>query len=134
VGNLKNGVGVANMADPREIEISADGANAYVAANGSSALHVFTRNSGTGVLTPFQTLLDGGTGGPLLGGISDIAVSPDGQNVYAISYAESAITIFSRNTVNGALTFVQALTTGVGGIVDLTNGKNIIVSPDGTAV
>src|SRR5579862_5706923 len=135
VATIQNGVGgVTNLVDPVRVAVSAEGKNVYVAAKGSSALKVFTRNATTGVLTQLETDLDGGTGGPSLGGIDDVTVSPDGANVYAMSDTDSALSIFTRNPATGALTFSTALTNGVGGITGLNQGARVIVSPDNAAV
>jgi hypothetical protein len=131
---IKNGVGVANMADPVWAAVSADGKNVYVAARASSAVQVFARNTVTGLLTSTQTLLDGAAGGPALGDVTELAVSPDGTNVYAVSGTDSGLTIFARNPVTGALTFVQAITNGVAGVTALNQGRSVAVSPDGSIV
>jgi DNA-binding beta-propeller fold protein YncE len=102
VGTVQNGVGgVTGLVDPVRVAVSGDGKNVYVAAKGSSALKVFTRNAVSGVLTQLETDVDGGSGGPSLGGIADVAVSPDGANVYAIATTDNALSVFTRNPATG---------------------------------
>jgi len=50
---------------------------------------------------------DGGVDGLLMA--QDVAVSPDGKHVYAVSEGDSAIVHFDRNAMTGALTFVDQI-------------------------
>src|SRR5262249_46357127 len=52
---VKNGIGVTNMVDPAAIALSPDGLHVYVAAHGSSRVHVFSRNAATGAVTPLAS-------------------------------------------------------------------------------
>src|SRR5215212_8418201 len=83
------------------VAVSPDQANVYVAAAGtpragSNAVVSFARDAGTGALTELGCVSDdGGDGrigsdglcadGDALGGANDIAVSPDGADVYVSS-------------------------------------------------
>jgi len=80
-----------------------------------------------------------------LEGLTDVAVSPDGESVYAVSGApsnpENAIVRFDRNTGNGALTPQGCIDDndigldGCGGDTDGLDGAfSLAVSPDGNSV
>src|SRR5262249_15425156 len=58
---VKNGIGVTNMVDPSAVVVSPDGLHVYVAAHGSSRVHLFSRNPATGAVTPVTSYPDGGT-------------------------------------------------------------------------
>lgn len=75
-----------------------------------------------------------------------IALSPDGNNIYTTggnfsfhvsgtSYpASGAIGVFSRNPLNGSLTFIQEIIHGQNDVVDLVAPGAITTSPDGRYV
>src|SRR5690348_9796985 len=91
---------VRAMTDVGQMALSPDGSQLYVPSKGSDAVLVFNRNPATGALTQ-----EDGVGGCLtsdagvaaanecagppgipagaLNGVSSVAVSPDGKNVYA---------------------------------------------------
>ena len=80
---------------------------------------------------------DGSAGVDGLEGARSVTVSPDGANVYVVSIHDNSLATFSRDPVTGALTFVDALFDGQGGIDGLDGAfgnHSIVVSPDGANV
>jgi DNA-binding beta-propeller fold protein YncE len=86
-----------------------DGEDVYVAAGAKSATEgdvaAFRRDEGTGVLEQLAggeaCIGDGVSGcakGVAFAGSEDLTISPDGRNVYANSYNESAVVELSRET------------------------------------
>jgi cysteine-rich repeat protein len=73
-------------------------------------------------LSPVQTLPDGAR---------DLAVSPDGKNVYA---AIGALDVYTRNTTTGALTFLEREEDGVAGVDNFRRNFGVAISPDGNCV
>ncbi len=67
-------------------------------------------------------------------GDSGVTVSPDGSHVYATGYSDDAVAVFSRNSSTGALTFVEVLKDGTGGVDGLDAAYGVTVSPDGSHV
>lgn len=105
--------------------MSADGRNLYAITGAnlfsSTNVAVFNRNAATGALsfagcisgdttqtacTPIASAAPGGLGSGM-SGLSDLAIAPDGKNVYAVAAADDAITTFTRSTTTGALTFLE---------------------------
>jgi len=129
-----------------ELALSPDNRNVYVGGNG---ITVFDRNTLTGELTQKAgaagCVTDDGSGGACtdgsaLLGVSLPVVSPDGKNVYAVSFTSSAIAVFDRDTGTGALTQKA----GTGGCISddgsggacadgfqLVNPSSAAISPDG---
>ena len=64
----------------------------------------------------------------------EMAVSPDGLNVYTASVVEDSIGVFTRNPGTGALTFLEVQEDGVGGVDGLRRASGVAVSPDGNCV
>ncbi len=64
-----------------------------------------------------------------LDGAYDVAVSPDGLHVYVTSYVDDTLTVYSRDTNSGALTFVMSTNNA-----DMIGPAMVEISPDGAQV
>jgi DNA-binding beta-propeller fold protein YncE len=135
-----------------KLAVSPDGRNIYVASEGSDAVAVFARDRKTGALTQLPgtdaCVSEDGTDGACADGIAldalgDVAVSPDGRNVYVVSLASDAVAVFARNRKTGALTQLPGTDAcvsedGTGGAcaigVALNGASGGEVSPDGRNV
>jgi len=135
VGFVQDGVGGVNGVNgPREVTVSPDGKHVYAAAMNDHAVAVFSRNPSTGALTFVEYQKDGFGGVDGLYGAISVTVSPDGNHVYAAGWDDDAVAVFSRNPTTGALTFVQVLKDGVGGVDGLDQPFRVTLSPDGNHV
>jgi DNA-binding beta-propeller fold protein YncE len=139
---LVSGTGVA---------ASPDGSQVYAIAAGSSALDVFTRKPDDGTLTQAACFADFSkegrcTDATALEGARDLAVSPDGKNVYVVAGSDAtgsgnvfaAVAIFARDEA-GALNEVGCVSDdgSNGACVNgtaLAGAQNVAVSPDGNNV
>ena len=132
------------MYGPLSLAVSADGNNVYVAASNATAIDTFARNSATGALS-FKGCIGDDTGcttttpANAVGQVFSVAISPDGESVYATSFSTSAIDEFARNSATGALTFTGCIgddtgctTTSPANAVD--GPRSVTVSPDGRSV
>jgi len=126
--------GVDGLSNPEMAVISPDGLNIYVAATGDNAVGVFSRNALSGTLTFVERKQDGVGGVDGLRSTQGIAISPDGQHVYATSADDDAVAVFSRGAITGSLTFVEMKQDGVGDIDGLDFARGVAVSPDGQHV
>lgn len=109
---------------PQGICISADGTSVYVANQSVSDIQIYTRNTGTGLLTWFATVA-----APFQALLYEVVVSSDGLNVYAsdINHSSSNVQIYTRNTGTGALTSY--------GVASANAQANYLaISPDGVSL
>lgn len=130
------------------VAISPDGRYAY-AAGIRSSLSILARDPGTGALTPLACVSADGTDGrsgtcakrASMQGPVDVAVSPDGQNVYVAS--EDEITEFDRDPVSGLLseppgTAACVSEDGSGGACfdgkNVDGSQSLAFSPDGSTL
>jgi DNA-binding beta-propeller fold protein YncE len=132
----------------RAVTISADGHNLYV--GGGTTISVFTRAAKTGALTQLAGPLgclssSSGTGcGHALGlsGVAQIALSPDGRHLYAVSSIAASVTAFARDLATGALTQLHGAAGcvrpgGGGGCasgVGLAGATALAIAPDGRSL
>lgn len=142
----------------RDVLVSPDGANVYVAGQDADAIATFTRGA-TGALTQLAggagCLADGGSATPgctadgrALNGPDGLAASRDGKNLYVAAATDGAVVALARATSGpaaGSLTQVA----GTGGcVVDsgspqagcdgtgraLAGARSVAASPDGKTV
>jgi DNA-binding beta-propeller fold protein YncE len=110
-----------------DVEVSPDGRFLYVAQGSDDAVVTLAVDQATGALRVTQALY-GGTGGePGLGKPVDLALSPDGTNLYA---AADRVAAFTRDPASGLLTSIPA------GANQDQGGQawHVVVSPDGGRV
>jgi len=96
--------------------------------------HGTSPSSFDGELEFEQVLTDDQGGVDGLDNPYSVTVSPDGNHVYAASYADDALAVFSRDPVTGELTFVEVVKDGEGGVDGLNGARSVTVSPDGNHV
>ena len=131
----------------RAVAISADGLNVYV--GGGTTIAAFQRNAKTGQLTQAAGAIGcvsssvGGCGHALgLSGVSQIALSPDGRHLYAVSSIANSVTGFARDVKTGALIQLKGAAGcvrpgGLGGCasgVGLLGATALAISPDGRSL
>jgi 6-phosphogluconolactonase (cycloisomerase 2 family) len=128
-GSLTDGLNGINA-----IAVSLDGSHVYATGFWDKSLVLFERNEATGELTYIERYKDGISGVDGLNGANFVTLSPDGNNVYVTGFWEHALAVFSRNPVDGKLTFVEVLKDGVNGVNGLNRASAVDVSSDGKNV
>jgi 6-phosphogluconolactonase (cycloisomerase 2 family) len=118
----------------RGLAISPDSRHVYLTADGGDRLYAYSCDPVTGELTQIQSLRndEGGVGG--MNGPRGLAISPDGAHAYVTGAADDAIAVFSRNSVTGQLTFIEAIFDGQNGVSGLEGVSSLTLSPDGSHV
>jgi 6-phosphogluconolactonase (cycloisomerase 2 family) len=129
------------------VAVSPDGRNVYVAAYDAGSLVAYARSSALGQLTEIGCISNNGTNGidgtkrrcadgDALRGADDIAISPDGKNIYVAAGDSGGIAIFTRDTTTGKVVetgCVRGVSTCVGAR-GLGGAAAVVVSPDGRNV
>ena len=116
------------------LAVSPDGNWLYAAAQDANALVVFSRDQSTGLLTLIESAVDGLEGVDGLAGATDVAVSPDGANVYVASKIDDAVAVFGVDEDTGLPVFVEAHFDGACDVTGLGGANSVIVSGDGEFV
>ncbi|OJF15079.1 hypothetical protein BG844_06395 [Couchioplanes caeruleus subsp. caeruleus] len=139
------------------VVVSPDGKHVYSGsvAGTTSSVAAFSRNATTGALTQLASpdrcysnayLAGCTTVQDLLLSVYDLAISPDGKHVYAVSFGKSTLVAFSRNATTGVLTklsgtngcrsdeSVTPVPTGCISARGMTAADGVVVSPDGAYV
>src|SRR5579859_2665185 len=115
----------SNIAEARQIALSPDGNNAYVAGRQNHLVEELTLvNSTTGEMG-FTTAYPRSD----LFNAYGVTVSPDGKSVYATGTDSNAVVLFSRAS-NGSLTYRQSVVNSA----TLGGAHGVAVSPDGQNV
>lgn len=87
--------GVVSLGGVNHLAIAPDGAYVYVAAQQDSALGVFVRDAGSGLLRFIEVHKDGIGGSSGLGVAWAVAVSPDSRFVHVSASSDDAVSVFS---------------------------------------
>jgi 6-phosphogluconolactonase (cycloisomerase 2 family) len=128
---VEDGVGfVDGLEGVVSIALSPDGTHLYAAAIHEAAVASFARDPSTGGLSFSEVIRDGTGNVEGLDSPSEVAVSADGKHVYVASIGDDTLTAFVRDDTTGRLTFLDAVTDGVGGVDGLEETRFAAVSPD----
>lgn len=127
-----------------DVVVSPDGKNVYASSTSLDAIVAFNRNTATGALTQKDSITgcitsDAAVASPphscnliptasALDGVTAIAISPDGENLYAVT--NTGIVTALNRTSDGTLSFneISLCCNGSGAALSVT------VSPDGASV
>jgi surface protein len=131
-GYVKDGEnGVDGLNSANRMTISPDGKHIYITAINDRAITWHERNATTGAVTFLGYVKDGENGVDGLRGARDVAISPDGNDVYAVGAADDGISWYDRNVTTGALTFRSFLKDNQNGMDGLNGAMALVISPDG---
>jgi len=131
--------GINSLRVVSSVNLTPDGSQVIVSAEIHDSVTIFDRDPGTGQLTVSAVFKNGVAGVRGLDGALSIAVSADGQDVYALGIRDRAIAHFDRDPVTGFMTLSGVAYDRLGGLPSHL-GASVIdkfgsdVSPDGAFV
>lgn len=136
--------GVTGLRYASTIAMSPDGKHVYVTGASPDgfterwAVAVFSRDIASGQLTFVEAVRDG-IDGVQIGWQPRASMSPDGDHLYVASIHENlssdgSISLFSRDSSTGMLSFVDVYVDGSSGISGIDTASSIRVSADGKNV
>ncbi|WP_376690737.1 beta-propeller fold lactonase family protein [Wenzhouxiangella sp. EGI_FJ10409] len=132
----RSGIGLPNnlLDGVIDLAISPDQRFVYAAASMHNGLAIFERNA-DGTLAYSGRLRNGDVQGDVtvtgLGLVQSIAVSAQGQYLYAAALADDSVTLFERDADSGELVLAEHYRDGFGGMDDLDGANAVSLSPDG---
>ncbi len=130
--SFKDGVdGVDGLREILDVQVSPDDAHVYAAGFGEDEIAIFERSSTNGSLTFLERVRDGVDGVDGLENVAGLALSPDGNNLYAVSNGGDALVTFERSSTNGSLSFVELERDGSGGVNGLNGARDVILDSQG---
>lgn len=122
---------VSGITGAVDVVLAPDGRFVYVAGRDADAIAAFSRDPASGLLTWQSKVQDGELGVDGIGGISTLAMAPDGRHLYAGGAADRALAGFSVNPATGALTQIALLRQGQGGVNGLNGVSDLGFSLNG---
>ena len=98
------------------------------------AVSVFRRDANNQGKLTFVEVEKGGIIWTGLNGCYDLALSPDGANLYATGYLDDTLVVFSVDRSDGELTLQEVHRSEYGGLFEFDGPRLVAVTPDGSQV
>jgi 6-phosphogluconolactonase (cycloisomerase 2 family) len=118
----------SHVSQPKSLNLSNDNKFLYVISGSNPSIASFGNDTVTGALTFIETITNGQNGVTGLSSCRAFEISPDDKNLYAL--CNSTIVVFTRNSIDGKLTYLQTMTNNQNGVAGLLNAYAIKLSPD----
>ncbi len=125
----------------RDITMTQDGRFMFAAASGDQAIMAIQRDLGTGQLSLTQTLENNSPNNLAIDGVYGLDISPDSNHLYAVGSQSDGIAVFSINSTDGSLNFIESEVQGVDDPDDagppvsfMDRPIDVMVAPDGLHV
>jgi Ca2+-binding RTX toxin-like protein len=116
---FKKFIDTDGLGRPTSIEVSSDSQFVYIAGD-ANKLRTYSR-------TEFDHNI---VADVVVFNPSSLALSPEGENLYIARKADNAISVFARNPVTGALTFIEEVKSGVKRVRGIEGVSSLVVTDD----
>lgn len=125
----------------RDLTLTADGRFMFAAASGDQAIMSMQRNLSNGQFSLTQTVENNSPTDMAIDGVYGLAISPDGEHLYAVGSQSDGLAAFAINDTDGSLTFIESEVQGVDDPGDagppvsfMDRPIDVMVTPDGLQV
>ena len=122
----------SHVSQPNCIKLSHDNRYAYLLSIGDPSIAVFSVDTAMGILTFIQNITNGQNGVSGLVNPNAFEISSDDKNLYVLG--GNAVVSFTRNIINGQLTFLEVLNNNQNGVVGMLGCYAITLTPDKKSV
>ena len=140
---LRDGdAGVAGLIGEGTVSVSADDKFLYTTSSSSNSVTLFARDPVSKQLGMAKVYVNSSAGINSMGGAWSLALSPNQRHLYVSAGSDSSLVVFSRDEINGELTFKAAYHQGDTNAAaynssrfdGLSNPAMVKISPDGQRV
>ncbi|KAA3646849.1 MAG: hypothetical protein DWP95_03440 [Proteobacteria bacterium] len=107
INNQLVGFELALLKKIRDLKMAASGKTLYVAASGDHAINVFSRDPNNGQLSLLQVIENGSPVDMGLAEVFAMALSSDGNFLYAAGSLSDSVAVFAVDAMDGSLTYVE---------------------------
>lgn len=114
------------------VAVDVTGGWVAVCSYDSDTLILFFRDVTSGALTFSQAFTDELDGVTALNGVSGAAFSPSGEALYAVSYYDDAVLVWTLNGSADGWDYAATYEDGAAGISGLHGARDLVFTPDGT--
>lgn len=111
------------------VMLSPDEASLYVVGRDDNAVALFSRDTTTGTLSYVGIAQNGVSSVTNMTAPTQLDIALSNDSLYVLSPTDSAVVVFSRNTVTGALTYVENQQTGVSGVQNMGLPSSLALGP-----
>ena len=125
-----NDEAVNGFSGASRLTVSPNGRQVFVVGKDEPAVAVFDRHPASGTVAFRESFFNNPEGISSLAGAKDIAIGPDGQQVFVTSSSDSALVVFDRDPSTGTIAFREAFFDDSLGLDGLGQASGIAVSPD----
>jgi 6-phosphogluconolactonase (cycloisomerase 2 family) len=116
------------------VALSPDDRHVYLASVFCNSVSTYIRDQSTGDLTYEDIVIDDTGSVRGLDGVRSLALSPDGQFLYASGFYDNSVAYFSRDDSTGRIFYRGRAVDGSGSVDGLYGAYSVGVSPDGRHV
>ncbi len=135
-GMVFDGMNKPLLENASSVAVSPDGNFTYVSSYNDNAVTVYSRDvaGSPGALTFVETKKNEVDGISGIEGAFHLALSPDGNHLYVAGSIDNALAVFSRNTLDGTLTYLTTYWNNVDGVEGIAGAYYIDIPADGNHV
>ncbi len=125
--------GVRGLNRAVDVAVSPDGKHLYASGRNDHSIALFNIDATTGTIEYVKRVRNGRNGVNRMRYPESLLISPDGENLYVLSYGDNAVVVFDRNAATGDLSYVENKRNGTsdaGGTINRMKGPRSLALSD----